>query len=316
VPAERSDIRPGVNLHLLFAAAQLSDGDRAALQSLVPLSSALGAGTIFSLFVGTRRGTALRLFEVFAIVTVLALAALTAAISIDLLHEGLAITGKELTQTATPLIIATVLIVVVSVFNRINESFDRLLLLLPFACGAILAALLLVLSSFGADPSSALWRVGLILAVGLVFSVAGWAIDRNELRSGRRGQVRRVLHRTGLGFTPVAITLRPALPEGGPSSQGLTGWARGDSRFLAYEDAARLRDLVRARWDALAAGEARNPVGEMILLDIELEHWVRTARRPGRMQIKLLRPGAKKPEETKSLTANGDRLFDVTDLVA
>jgi hypothetical protein len=49
VPAGRSGIRPGVNLHPLFAAA-LGASDRAALQSLIPLASGLGAGTIFGLF--------------------------------------------------------------------------------------------------------------------------------------------------------------------------------------------------------------------------------------------------------------------------
>lgn len=67
MPAGRSGIRPGVNAHLLFATS-LGAGDRAALQSLVPLAGAVGAVTIFSLFAGTRRGAALRVFEVFALV--------------------------------------------------------------------------------------------------------------------------------------------------------------------------------------------------------------------------------------------------------
>lgn len=46
----------------------LSDGDRAALQALVPLAGALGVGTIFALFFGGRRKSGIAVFELFAIV--------------------------------------------------------------------------------------------------------------------------------------------------------------------------------------------------------------------------------------------------------
>jgi hypothetical protein len=41
----------------------LSDGDRAALQALVPLAGALGVGTIFALFFGGRRKSGIAVFE-------------------------------------------------------------------------------------------------------------------------------------------------------------------------------------------------------------------------------------------------------------
>lgn len=41
----------------------LSDGDRAALQALVPLAGALGVGTIFALFFGGRRKSGTAMFE-------------------------------------------------------------------------------------------------------------------------------------------------------------------------------------------------------------------------------------------------------------
>jgi hypothetical protein len=49
----------------------LSEGDRAALQALVPLAGALGAGTIFALFFGGRRRAGFAVFELFTIVAVL-----------------------------------------------------------------------------------------------------------------------------------------------------------------------------------------------------------------------------------------------------
>lgn len=280
MPAERSDIRPGVQ-DQLFAAAALSASDRAALQSLIPLAGAVGAGTIFSLFAGTRRGAALRVFEIFAIVAVLTAAASTAAIAIDLLHADQAISNRDLTQTAMPLVIATLLLVVVSVFNRVNESFDRVLVLLPMVAVAIFAAAELAISSWSVDPGSAIWVVMLIFLVGLALSLIGWGVDRHSQGSGRRTQQGRVRRLVKLGYTPTGIELAPVLPTAAAGGPGLSGWKRGDSTLLDYEDAGRLRDFVRARWDALADGGAAGPVGETILLDVHLEHWFRNlAARP------------------------------------
>jgi hypothetical protein len=70
VPAGRFGIRPGVNAHLVLAAA-LGASDRAALQSLIPLASGLGAGTIFGLFFVGRRRAGFAVFEAITIVAVL-----------------------------------------------------------------------------------------------------------------------------------------------------------------------------------------------------------------------------------------------------
>jgi hypothetical protein len=314
LPAGRSGIRPGVNAHLLLATA-LGPSDRAALQSLIPLAGAVGAGTIFSLFAGSRRGAALRVFEVFAIVAVLTAAASTAAIAIDLLHADQAISNRDLTQTAMPLVIATLLLVVVSVFNRVNESFDRALVLLPMVGLAIFAAAELVISSWSVDPGSAIWVVMLIFLVGIALSLFGWGVDRYNRRSERRTQQGQVSRLVKLGYVPIPIAVVPALPVVTEEDPPLTGWARDGAKLLGYRGAERLRDLVSARWDALAAGEAAGPVGDSILLDIYVEHWARTVHRPARMQVKLLRLDEKEQEQTVELAANADGLFDVSGLV-
>ena len=70
----------------------LSQGDRAALQGLIPLTGALGAGTIFALFFGGRqRGSGIVVFELCAIVAVLASLGMTAYLAISLLHQNQAI---------------------------------------------------------------------------------------------------------------------------------------------------------------------------------------------------------------------------------
>jgi hypothetical protein len=211
-------------------------------------------------------------------------------------------------------VIATLLLVVVSVFNRVNESFDRLLVLLPMVALAIFAAAELVISSWAVDPASAIWVVMLIFLVGIALSLVGWGVDRYNQRFERRTQQGRVTRLVKLGYTPTAISLEPALPVAAAGPR-LTGWARGDATLLDYPDAERLRDLAQARWDALAAGEASGAVGDSILLDVHLEHWVRNVRGSASLRIKLLEPREKEQERAIDLTANDHGLFDVSELV-
>lgn len=96
----------------------------------MPLAGALGGGDDLCLFFG-RRKAELAVFDLFAIVAVLTAAGTTAYLSISLLHRNTAITSHELAQTATPLLVAAMLLVFVSVFSRLPGSMERLLTLLP-----------------------------------------------------------------------------------------------------------------------------------------------------------------------------------------
>ncbi len=167
----------------------------------------------------------------------------------------------ELTQTAMPLVVATLLLVVVSVFNRVSESFDRALVLLPMAAVAIAAAAELVISSWSIDPGSAIWFVMLIFVVGLLLSLLGSGLDRRIRRSDRRtehAKIRRLVDRRLRADRAAADAdaadhrRRAARPE---------RLARGDARLLGYKGAERLRDLAASRWDSLAAGDAAGAVG-------------------------------------------------------
>jgi hypothetical protein len=315
LPAGRFGIRAGVNQHLISFATALGPNDRAALQGLIPLAGAVGAGTIFSLFAGGRRGTGFRVFEVFAIVAVLTAAGITAALSIDLLHAGHAITNKELTQTAMPLVIATLLLVAISIFERIGESWNRALLILVFAAVAIYVATALVIASSNVDPESAMPVVAGIFAVGLLLAGAGWAIDRYNLRAARRVQQDRVRRLVRLGYVPTRVSLRPALPRVAGEEPQIAAWTKGESTLLDSYDAEWLRDLVRTRWDALAAGNAEGAVGEAVLLDVRLQPWVKPGHGPAKLEATLLRFDTKEPERTVELPSVGDDLYDVSELV-
>ncbi len=136
---------------------QLSAGDRAALQGLIPLAGALGAGTIFALFFGgRRRGSGVAVFELCAIVAVLASVGMTAYLAISLLHQDMAISDRDLTQTAMPLIFAVILLVLVSAVARLPGSLERILLVLPLGLMAGLVAAWFAISSWSFSPEDAM----------------------------------------------------------------------------------------------------------------------------------------------------------------
>ena len=130
MPAGRSGIRPGVNAHLILATA-LGASDRAALQSLIPLASGLGAGTIFGLFFVGRRRAGFAVFEAITIVAVLVAVSTTAYYCIALLHRDTAVSNKELVETALPLVIAAVLLIVMSIVARLRGATQRIVVVLP-----------------------------------------------------------------------------------------------------------------------------------------------------------------------------------------
>jgi hypothetical protein len=128
---------------------------------LAPLAGALGVGTIFALFFGGRRKSGVAVFELFAIVAVLTAASSTAYFSLSLLHQNEAITSHELTQTATPLVVAAFLLVFVSFFARLPGSLTRVVTLLPLAIAGIVIAALLASSTWSSGPkapASSPWR--------------------------------------------------------------------------------------------------------------------------------------------------------------
>jgi hypothetical protein len=96
----------------------------------------------------------------------------------------------------------------------------------------------------------------------------------------------------------------------------MSAWTKGGATLLDYNGAERLRDLVRARWQSLAAGEAESAIGDSILIDVHLQHWARRLRGQAKLSVTVLRPGAKDREQTIDLPGDEHRLYDVSRLVA
>lgn len=192
----------------------LGASDRAALQSLIPLAGALGAGTIFGLFFGGRKWAGFAVFEIFATVSVLVAVGSTAYFCIALLHADEAITDSDLAKTATPLVFGAFLLVFVSILSRLPGSFERVLMLVPLALGAaFVAALIAGMTAWNTDPAHASLAAILVLAVGAVLSLLTAWVDRMDLSWDRRSSYSRMLRLWGAGYLrsggPLSWVCRP-----------------------------------------------------------------------------------------------------------
>jgi hypothetical protein len=304
-----------VNLHLFLATA-LGASDRAALQSLIPLASGLGAGTIFGLFFVGRRRAGFAVFEAIAIVAVLVAVSTTAYYCIALLHRDTAVSNKELVETALPLVVAAVLLIAMSIVARLRGATQRIVVVLPLVLVAVVAAIELASSGVALEPTAAPVVALVILAAGAAFGALGTLVDARARREARRAQHDRLALLTGRGYVPAEARLALALPRPltADPSLPLDIWRRGESAFIDAPGARRLRETVDARWQSLAAGEAHGAIGPFVLLEVESSG----GRRGGPTELRLdtLRPGTATPRRTARLAANDDGLFDVSDLVA
>jgi hypothetical protein len=318
VPAGRSGIRPGVNAHLILATA-LGASDRAALQSLIPLASGLGAGTIFGLFFVGRRRAGFAVFEAITIVAVLVAVSTTAYYCIALLHRDTAVSNKELVETALPLVVALVLLIVISIVARLSGATQRIVVVLPLVLVAVVATIELARSGAALEPTAAPVVALVILAAGAAFGALGTLVDARARREARRAEHDRLALLTGRGYVAAEAHLALAVPRlvgesGTDGALPLDTWRRGESSFIDGLGAKRLREEVDARWQSLAAGDARGAIGPFVLLEVESTGGRRTT--PTELRLDTLRPGTATPRRTARLHPNGDGLFEVTDLVA
>lgn len=293
----------------------LNDGDRAALQALVPLAGALGVGTTFALFFGGRRRSGTAVFELFAIVAVLAAAGSTAFFAISLLHQNEPITSHQLTQTATPLVVAAFLLVFVSVFARLPGSGLRLLALVPLALAGVAIAALLASATWSAEPENASLAALIILAVGVALGGCAWAFERLDIGWGRRSEQRRLTRLYSAGYLPSERALNLALPRQAEARDGekLTCWARKGRSYLDLAGWHRLRREAREGWGALAGGEAQAPSGAAVLVHVKVGLRVPLLGGDETVRLAILEPARGEAHEHE-LRPNGDGLFDVTEL--
>jgi len=295
----------------------LNPSDRAALQGLIPLAGALGAGTIFALFFGgRRRGSGIAVFELFAIVAVLASVGTTAYFSIALLHANEAIGDRELTQTATPLILAVFLLVLVSVLGRLPGSAMRIFSVLPLIVVAAATAAWLASSAWSYKPGETALLAAVILGVGGVTALVAWGGDRLDSRWERRNQQRRFVRLSVAGYRVAERELALALPgrRAGGDRSSLSCWVRKDRIYLDALACRQLRDRVRARWDRLAEQKGRPPHGAAVLTQVQVSHWTLAMAGIRTVRLSVFAPGEDGEIRVHELESDESGLFDVTGL--
>jgi hypothetical protein len=302
--AAASGIRAGVKEHLL------SPSDRAALQSLIPLASALGAGTIFALFLGGRRRAGFAVFEVFAIVAVLVAVGSTAYFCIALLHRNEAISDSDLTHVASPLLVAAFLLVFISISSRIPGSLERALVVGPLVLGAAIVAYGVTAdSTWNTDSGHASVVALLVLLIGAVVGFATTWFDRMDLARGRRAGYERVARLTAAGYAAERRPLALGLPEeGGDAAEPVGCWRRRDRLYLDATSLRGLRETANGCWGDYAAGEALAPQGPAMLVGVKLGWGIRVPR----WAEVTTATGAERAAHR--LRPNGEGLFEVTGL--
>lgn len=290
----------------------LSDSDRAALQSLIPLAGALGAGTIFALFFGEgRRRTGVAVFEVFAIVSVLVAVGTTAYLSIALMHANEPLDDKALAQTASPLIVAVFVLILVSVARRLPSSLERAFAILPLIVVAGLVAALLAVSAWEAEPAGASVFALTLLGIGAVLALLASAADRLSLSWDRGTSHKWVTRLVASGYVPERRSLALSVPEAeGEEERPLACWNRRGRLFVDAAALRRLRDRTDRRWGELESDEALPPAAKEVLFSVRVGPYLPYLRSRRRATLKLLERGEPR---SRRLEENEDRLFDVTE---
>jgi hypothetical protein len=291
----------------------LAASDRAALQSLIPLASAIGVGTMFALFFGSRKRTAYAVFETFTIVSILVAAALTASIAINLLHRDTAISDHELTLTAMPLVVAAFLLVFITILARLGAAGDRSWSMLPIGLLCVYVAALLTLRVWAATPEDASLVAGGLLGVGALLSLGVALWERRSARGSRQGRARQVAKTIAAGYLPDRKPLLPALPEpDGAETITVACWLRRGRTYLDLDRCERLRALIQEKWDGMADAGVQ-PTGSRILTAVDVRYRIPFRRSSPEARISVVQVPSGR-NDVRAAPMNEDGLIDVTDL--
>lgn len=290
----------------------MSAGDLAALQALVGLAGALAVATVFAVFFRRRRSTAFAIFEIFAIVLVFTGAGITAALAVALLHSNEAITDRNLTEVAMPLVISTILLVAITTISRSDGKLTTAYLL---TVGVVVAVQLSV-GSWNVKPEEADLEVFSLLATGGLLALVGWIVERWEVRKERQKFSRALHRRRQAGYQDDEKPLRLQLPkeDNGRPDLRLRTWSRRGKLYLDAETIERLRRHTQERWQRLTTGKAQPPVGAGILLQVELRMWSPWLDQRRWARISIASPDATEATRIDDLRPNSDGLYEVTGL--
>ncbi len=300
----------------------LDAGNRAALQGLITVASALGIGALFSQYFFRRRGArdldvGFTVFEVVAVATILTASGLSAFASLLFLHSGKEINDLQFAQASAPLVVAIILLLLLSAMARFSNLPGGIGGHLPtFGVTAWVGAVLAIAASRPApEPGSLVVIVVVILAIGAGVAWSFMRIERFGMNGSQKSMRRRMTILSARGYRPKEMTLRPAVPQPrvGDPNLGLVCWSKKKRIYLDQPGCLRLRNEVHERWTGLANGETLAPVGEVVLTEIDTKTTVLPWPPKFQMVIKTHKQGS--PDiESHTLPVNSEGLFELTEL--
>jgi hypothetical protein len=300
----------------------LDASNRAALQGLITVASALGIGALFSQYFFRRRGArdldaGFAVFEVVAVAAILTASGLSALNSLLFLHSGQEISDLQFAQASAPLAVATILLLMLIAMARFSNLPGGIGAHLPtFGVTAWIGALLAVSASrFTLEPESLVVIGFVILTIGAGVAWLYMRIERFGMNGSQKSMRQRMATLSARGYRPKEMSLRPAVPQPrvGHPRPGLVCWSKKDRIYLDQPGCLRLRNEVHERWTGLANGETLAPVGDVVLTEIDTKTTVLPWPPKFQMVIKTHKQGS--PDiESRTLPVNSQGLFDLTDL--
>jgi hypothetical protein len=300
----------------------LDAGNRAALQGLITVASALGIGALLSQYFFLRRGArdldvGFAVFEVVAVATILTASGVSAFASLLLLHSGKEISDSQFAQASAPLVVAIILLLLLSAMAKFSNLHGGIGgHLSTFAVTAWIGAVLaLAASRLAPEPGSLVVIVFVILAIEAGVAWFFMRIERFGMNGSQESMRERTATLSSSGYRPKEMTLRPAVPQPrvGDPRLGLVCWSKKDRIYLDQPGCLRLRNEVHERWTGLANGETLAPVGEVVLTEIDTKTAVLPWPPKFQMIIKTHKQG--NPDiESYTLPVNSEGLFDLTEL--
>jgi hypothetical protein len=300
----------------------LDAGNRIGLQSLIGLSSSLVIGSLLASWFLPRRDSrehdvGVRVFEVFAVFTSLAVALVATFMCIAALRSGEAIDDSVVHAAATLVAVSIVLLALLSAVARFSSLPGGLWMHLPTLAATLFIAFAVGVSIFFL-PLRSQYVLPISVAILTAGGVLAWLFQRMErwsVRGARRAIQQRVISLSSSGYRATEVTLVPRLPEpySGNAPLNLVCWSKKERLYLNSASAHHLRDEVRRRWAEFEEGKARAPQGQIVLMDIDLSYRFPSWPPAFRMTVSVYEEGEEKAE-SRTLEADAMRLFDLSGL--
>jgi hypothetical protein len=298
-------------------------GNRIGLESLITLSSSLVIGSLLASWFLPRRDSrehdvGIRVFEVFAVFTSLAVAFIATYFCIAALRSGEAIDDSVFHAAAALVAVSIVLLALLAAAARFSSLPGGIGMHLPTLATTLFTAFAVGISVFFL-PLRSEYVLPISVTIFTVGGALAWLflrMERRSVRGGQKAMQQRVIELSSNGYQATEVTLLPSLPEPYTGAAPLTFicWSKKGRLYLNNAGARHLRDEVRRRWDGVEEGKTKNPLGQqLILMDIDLTYKLPSWPPTFQMTVSTYEKG-KEGAEVRSLEAGSMNLFDVTEL--